>query len=48
MMDILTYLFYPNPGHLTYGSMQALIAFAVCGGLLLVALLIRLDRKSVV
>ncbi len=44
MMNILTYLFYPNPGHLTYDSTQTLIAFAVCGGLLLVALLIRFWR----
>lgn len=44
MMNLLTYLFYPNPGRVTYGSPEVLIAFAVCGGLLLVALLIRLWR----
>ncbi len=44
MMDLLTYLFYPNPGRVTYGSAGVLIAFAVCGGLIVGAALIRLWR----
>ena len=43
-MSILIYLFYPNPGHLTYGSTQILLLFALCGGLLVASLLIRLWR----
>ena len=44
MMNILTYLFYPNPGHLTYGSTQILLLLALCGGLILLSFLIRIWR----
>lgn len=43
-MNILTYLFYPNPGRVTYGSAEVLIVFAVCGALMLAAIGIRVWR----
>ena len=46
MMSILTYLFYPNPGRLTYGSTQIIVLFVVCGGLVLLSFAVRYWRKG--
>lgn len=35
MNDILTYLFWPNPGNADYGSPKAIMLLAVCGLLIL-------------
>ncbi len=45
MMSILTYLFYPNPGRLTYGSTEIVALLAVCGALIVLSFLIRLWRS---
>lgn len=46
MMDFLAYVFYPNPGRLTYGSTQILVLFAVCGGLVVLSFVIHFWRKG--
>lgn len=46
MMEYLTYIFYPNPGRLTYGSTQILILLAVCGGLVILSFAIRFWRRG--
>lgn len=45
MTSFLTYLFYPNPGHLTYTSVQIVIAFCVSGALIVLSFLIRFWRS---
>lgn len=44
MTDLLSYLFYPNPGRLTYGSPGAMGLFAVTGALILLSIGIRMWR----
>jgi len=43
-MQILSYLFYPNPGNAAYISPKALLLLAVCIGLLLLAGVFKLWR----
>lgn len=45
-MQILSYLFYPNPGNADYTSPKALVLLVVCGLLVLAALTLRQWRKS--
>ena len=45
MNSFLLYLFYPNPGHLTYGSTQIVVLLAVSVGLVLVSFAIRFWRS---
>ena len=34
MNNLLLYIFYPNPGHLTYGSTQIVAILILCVGLI--------------
>ena len=45
-MQILSYLFYPNPGNAAYTSPKALLLLAVCAGLLLIAASIKVWRMK--
>lgn len=45
MMDLLTSLFYPNPGRVTYTSPEVLAALALCVGLIVAAFAIRVWRS---
>lgn len=44
-MNALSYLFWPNPGVAAYSDPMPLAAFAVCGVLLLLSLVLRILRK---
>ena len=44
MYTFLVYLFYPNPGRLTYGSTQIIAGFVLCGGFIVLSFLLRLWR----
>ena len=48
MMSFLTFLFSPNPGHLAYGSAQAVTLLCVSAGLILASFLIRYWRVRLV
>ena len=44
MMNFLTYLFSPNPGHLTYGSTQVIALLTLSAGLMLASFAITFWR----
>jgi uncharacterized membrane protein YdcZ (DUF606 family) len=44
MNDFLLYVFYPNPGQMTYGSPTAIALFALTGGLIVLSFLLRFWR----
>ena len=46
MMNILTYIFYPNPGQTTYGSTSVIVALALCGGLIALSIIIKFWRRG--
>ena len=46
MTTLFSYLFYPNPGQLTYSDPAALWTLILCGGLIVVSFGLRFWRKS--
>lgn len=47
MMPFLTYLFYPNPGQLTYSSPSVIALLIVCAGLVVLSFAIKYWRGRV-
>lgn len=45
MMPILTYIFYPNPGRVTYGSPEMLALLGLCAGLVVLSFVIKFWRS---
>ncbi len=45
MQNILSYLFWPNPGNTTYGSPKALALLVFCGACIAASILLRFWRR---
>ena len=45
MMNFLIYVFYPNPGHVTYGSPSVLALFGISGGMIVLSFAITFWRS---
>lgn len=46
-MNVLTYLFYPNPGHAAYGDAAVIAALALCVGLVVLSFAIQYWRGRI-